>query len=56
MVSVDGQTVDDANAFDYRFATKPLGGHAQVGVMRKGGKETLKVAIALETAPETTPR
>ncbi|MFI5358170.1 MAG: PDZ domain-containing protein [Opitutales bacterium] len=51
VVSVDGQAVDDANAFDYRFATKPLGGHAQVGVMR-GGRE-LKVAVALETAPET---
>ncbi len=51
VVSVDGQAVDDANAFDYRFATKPLGGHAQVGVMR-GGKE-MKVAVALETAPET---
>jgi S1-C subfamily serine protease len=51
VVSVDGQAVDDANAFDYRFATKPLGGHAQVGLVR-GGKET-KVAVALETAPET---
>jgi Do/DeqQ family serine protease len=51
VVSVDGQAVDDANAFDYRFATKPLGGHAQVGVMR-GGRE-MKVAVALETAPET---
>ena len=26
IVSVDGQPVDDPNAFDYRFATKPLGG------------------------------
>jgi Do/DeqQ family serine protease len=51
VMSVDGQAVDDANAFDYRFATKPLGGHAQVGVMR-GGRE-MKVAVALETAPET---
>ena len=51
IVAVDGQTVDDANAFDYRFATKPLGGHAQIGIMR-GGRET-KLAVALETAPET---
>jgi Do/DeqQ family serine protease len=51
IVAVDGQTVDDQNAFDYRFATKPLGGSAQLGVVR-GGKET-KLAIALETAPET---
>ncbi len=51
VVSVDGQAVDDANAFDYRFATKPLGGQASVGVMR-GGRE-VKLAVALETAPET---
>jgi len=51
IVAIDGQTVDDQNAFDYRFATKPLGGSAQIGIMR-GGKE-VKVAIALETAPET---
>ena len=51
IVAVDGQLVDDSNAFDYRFATKPLGGSAQLGLLR-GGKE-VKVAVALETAPET---
>ena len=51
IVAIDGQTVDDQNAFDYRFATKPLGGSAQIGIVRNG-KET-KLAIPLETAPET---
>jgi Do/DeqQ family serine protease len=51
IVSVDGQTVEDPNAFDYRFGTKPLGGQAQVGILR-GGKE-LVVAVPLQTAPET---
>jgi Do/DeqQ family serine protease len=51
IVAVDGQAVDDPNAFDYRFATRPLGGRAQLGVMR-GGKDA-KVAIALETAPDS---
>src|SRR5579871_3103559 len=51
VVSVDGQEVDDVNAFDYRFATKPLGGQTQIGVMR-GGRE-IKLAVALESAPET---
>ena len=51
IVAVDGQTVDDQNAFDYRFATKPLGGSAQLGVVR-AGRET-KLSVALETAPET---
>ena len=51
IVSVDGQPVDDPNAFDYRFATKPLGGNAQLGALR-AGRET-SVAVALRTAPET---
>lgn len=51
IVAIDGQVVDDQNAFDYRFATKPLGGQAQIGILRNGKEATLKVA--LETAPET---
>ena len=50
VVSVDGQEVDDANAFDYRFATKPLGGQAVIGVLR-GGRE-LKLTVPLESLPE----
>ncbi|HLH91273.1 MAG TPA: DegQ family serine endoprotease [Xanthobacteraceae bacterium] len=51
IMSIDGQTVDDPNAFDYRFATKPLGGEAQLVVLRNG-RET-RLAVALETAPES---
>ncbi|MEH2478293.1 Do/DeqQ family serine protease [Nitrobacteraceae bacterium AZCC 2146] len=51
IVAIDGQTVDDPNAFDYRFATRPLGGTAQIDVQR-GGKP-IKLTIALETAPDT---
>jgi Do/DeqQ family serine protease len=51
IVAIDGQVVDDPNAFDYRFATRPLGGSAQIDVQR-GGK-TLKLTIPLETAPDT---
>jgi len=50
IVSVDGREVEDPNAFDYRFGTKPLGGAAQLGVIR-GGRE-MKVSVALESAPE----
>jgi Do/DeqQ family serine protease len=50
IVSVDGQAVDDPNAFDYRFATKPLGGRAQLGVQRAG--KTITATVALQTAPE----
>jgi Do/DeqQ family serine protease len=51
LVAVDGQPVDDPNAFDYRFATKPLGGQAQLGLVRSGRESRL--AVALESAPET---
>ena len=51
LISVDGQDVDDPNAFDYRFATKPLGGSAKIGVVRDGQTTTLQVA--LQTAPDT---
>ena len=30
------------NAFDYRFATKPLGGAAQVGLIRQGKSSTCR--------------
>jgi Do/DeqQ family serine protease len=51
IVSVDGTEVDDPNAFDYRFATKPLGGTAQIGLLRQG-KQTV-VPIALSSLPDT---
>jgi Do/DeqQ family serine protease len=51
IVSVEGQQVDDPNAFDYRFATRPLGGSAKLGLLRDGREAT--VSVALQTAPET---
>jgi len=51
IVAIDGTSVEDPNAFEYRFVTKPLGRTAQLGVLR-GGKE-MRLNIALETAPET---
>jgi S1-C subfamily serine protease len=51
IVAVESQTIDDPNAFDYRFATRPLGGSAQIDVQR-GGK-TVKLTVPLETAPDT---
>jgi Do/DeqQ family serine protease len=50
IMSVDGQPVEDPNAFDYRFATQPLGGTATLGVRRAGHEITVKVA--LRTAPD----
>lgn len=51
IVAVDGQAIEDPNAFGYRFATRPLGGSTQVDVQR-GGKP-VKLTVALETAPDT---
>ncbi len=51
VIAIDGQAVEDPNAFDYRFATRPLGGTAQIDVQRAG--RPVKLTIALETAPDT---
>jgi S1-C subfamily serine protease len=51
IVTIDGQSVDDPNAFDYRFATRPLGGTSEVDVQRAG--KTVKLTVPLETAPDT---
>jgi S1-C subfamily serine protease len=54
ILAIDGAPVFDSDDFGYRFATRPLGGAANVEVMR-GGKG-LHMAIALRPAGETTPR
>src|SRR5881275_2614897 len=51
VVAIDGQPIEDPNAFDYRFATRPLGGTAQVDVLRTG--KTVRLTVPLETAPDT---
>ena len=51
IVEIDGQAIDDPNAFDYRFATRPLGGTAQVDVQRAG--KSIKLSIPLEVVPDT---
>jgi S1-C subfamily serine protease len=51
ITAIDGQAIDDPNAFDYRFATRPIGGTAQIDVQR-GGKP-VKLQVALETAPDS---
>jgi Do/DeqQ family serine protease len=45
IVSIDGATVDDPNAFGYRFGTKPLGGSAQLSVLRQGHEVVLPMAL-----------
>jgi Do/DeqQ family serine protease len=51
IVAIDGQAVDDSNAFDYRFATRPLGGTSQIDVRRAG--KPIRLTVPLETAPDT---
>jgi Do/DeqQ family serine protease len=50
IVALDGQDIEDANAFDYRFATKMIGGSSRIRLQRAG--RDLIVAVALEVAPE----
>src|SRR5665647_1789020 len=51
IVAIDGHEVEDPNAFDYHFATRPLGGTAQIDVLRAA--KTIKLTVPLETAPDT---
>jgi Do/DeqQ family serine protease len=51
IASVDGTPVDDPNAFDYRFATKPLGGTARFGLIRQG--KNVIVDVVLQSLPDT---
>jgi Do/DeqQ family serine protease len=51
IISIDGTLIDDPNSFDYRFATKPLGGSAQVALLRQG--RDVAVTISLQSAPES---
>ncbi len=50
ITAVDAQPVEDVSAFDYRFATKPLGGTAKLDVLRNG--RAMTATVALRTAPE----
>ncbi len=51
IVSIDGTLIEDPNAFDYRFATKALGGTAQLGLVRQG--KEVAVPVALQGLPDT---
>ncbi len=50
IVSIDGLPIEDQNAFDYRFGTRPLGGQAQIGLLRSGRETSL--VVALQSPPE----
>ena len=51
ITAIDGQDVEDPNAFDYRFATKSLGGTAHVGLVRAG--KAVTATVSLEPLPDT---
>jgi Do/DeqQ family serine protease len=54
ILQLDGQVIDDPDAFGFRLATRPLGSTANVVVMRGRNRMTLPVRMA--AAPETRPR
>jgi S1-C subfamily serine protease len=45
VTNVDDKPVQDPQAFQYRFATKGVGGQAKVGILRKGQQITTTVAL-----------
>lgn len=54
IVSVDGQEIDDPDAFGFRFATRGTNGAATVGILRQGRPEAL--SVPLRVPPEVPPR
>jgi serine protease Do len=54
IVSVDDHEINSIQEFNYRFATKHVGGEANIAFLR-GGKE-YRTGIGLESAPEDPPR
>ena len=54
IVGVDGKPVQDPQAFQYRFATKGLGGSAELGLIRKG--QAVKATVVLIAPVEDPPR
>ena len=54
ILAVDGQTVDDPEAFGYRFALKGIKGETKLTVLRGSSRTT--VPVRLGPAPETRPR
>lgn len=54
ILGVDGVTVDDPDAFGYRFATRPVGGNTTLNVLRAGKR--IIIPVRLMAAPETRPR
>jgi Do/DeqQ family serine protease len=54
IVAVDGQEIQDPDAFGFRFATKGLSGTTTLAVLRGGRR--IMVPVKLGPAPETRPR
>lgn len=50
IVAIDGQSVEDPKAFEFRFVTRPLGSKAQLTIERAG--RTVSTTVTLEAAPE----
>jgi serine protease Do len=50
ILSVDGFAIEQPSAFDFRLATKPVGGTAEIQFFRSG--QTEKKSITLEAAPD----
>ncbi|TXN24600.1 Do family serine endopeptidase [Methylobacterium sp. WL9] len=54
VLAIDGQQVDDPEAFGYRFALKGTTGKTTLSIQRGAKKQTVEVKLG--SAPETRPR
>ncbi|MDB5560995.1 MAG: serine protease [Hyphomicrobiales bacterium] len=51
IVSIDGTSIDEPQALNYRIATKPIGGTAELTYVRSGQQTTTQ--LPLEAAPQS---
>ena len=54
VLALDGQKIDDVEAFGYRFGTRAIGGVSNISVLRAG--KPVALTLQLIGAPEIPPR
>jgi S1-C subfamily serine protease len=54
ITSIDGNEIDDLGSFNYRLATRKIGGDGSIVFLRKG--KAFRATVAFMAPPETVPR
>ncbi|RUT32974.1 Do family serine endopeptidase [Arsenicitalea aurantiaca] len=52
VLSIDGISIDDPSALNFRLATKPLGSTAEIGILRNGTTIAANLSVEAPPAPD----